>query len=408
MNALLQQVQDLESEIKTKDREIGTLATQVHALEDQLSDIPPTLSEQDKQFYITTAIHYTNGLPHIGHAYENITADVLARYHRIFGREVFFLTGTDEHGQKIAQTAEAAGMTALALCDKYSAVFEQLARDLNCSNDHFIRTTSLEHKKCARQAFTLAMEAGDIYLDQYEGWYNVREETFVTDNEAKLSDFKDPTSGVPLKKMAEESYFFKMSRYQERLVAHFHAFPDFLQPEAHRQIILQRLDEPLRDLSVSRNTFQHGIPLPNDSRHVLYVWFDALSNYLSGIQAFEPASKTRNFWPASCHIIGKDIVWFHAVIWPCMLMSMGLPLPKQVFAHGFVSASDGRKMSKSLGNTVDPYDMIQKYGLETFRFFCCRETPYGHDMPFSESDLINIHNSELADTLGTCVCVCVC
>lgn len=359
------------------------------------------LSVQES-FYITTAIHYTNGKPHMGHAYENITADVIARYHRIVGRQVYFLTGTDEHGQKIATTAEGLDKKPIELCDEYAAIFEQLTKDLNMSNDRFIRTTSEEHKKVAQWAFQKALDNGDIYLGQYEGWYNVREETFVSENDAKLMDYKDEVTGKALSKMKEESYFFRMSKYQDRLKKHILENPEFIQPEDRRLVILQRLDEPLLDLSVSRNTFSHGVPLPNDDSHVMYVWFDALSNYLSGIQ-YPDGGKASQFWPANVHIIGKDIVWFHAVIWPCLLMSIDLKLPKTIYGHGFVSAADGRKMSKSIGNVIDPYEIMNKYSLDTFRYFICRETPYGKDMPFSESDLINIHNSELADTLGNLV-----
>ncbi|KAF0689156.1 Aste57867_19428 [Aphanomyces stellatus] len=375
-----------------------SLKKQMDALDVAAVDVH--VSSEEK-FYITTAIHYTNGMPHIGHAYENVTSDVIARYHRTFGRDVFFLTGTDEHGQKIAQTAEAQGMTPLELCDKYSGIFQQLAKDLNMSNDHFIRTTSKQHKDFAQYLFNRAEENGDIYKGTYEGWYNVREETFVTETEAQQTDYKDPTSGTPLKKMQESSYFFRMSKYQERLVAHYHAHPEFLQPEVHRQIILKRLEEPLLDLSASRTTFSHGVPLPNDPAHVMYVWFDALSNYLSAIDY--PHGDLAKYWPASVHVIGKDITWFHCVIWPCILMSAGIPLPTRVFAHGFVNARDGTKMSKSIGNIVDPYDMMSKFGVDSFRYFLVRGAKYGSDMPFSEDEFFNIHNAELADTLGNLV-----
>lgn len=398
MEDLSKRIAELEARLTEKDDKIAKLEAEANSLETNVDDV---VSVYPREFYITTAIHYTNGQPHVGHAYENITADVIARYHRIFGRQVFFLTGTDEHGQKIGQTAEALGIQPIELCDKYSKVFQGLTADLNISNDHFIRTTSEPHKEFAQWAFQKAIDAGDIYLGHYEGWYNVREETFVTESEAQKSEYKDPTSGVPLKKMKEESYFFRMSKYQQRLIDHFHQNPNFLLPQVRRQTILQRLEEPLMDLSVSRNTFKHGIPLPNDPEHVMYVWFDALSNYLSGIGY--PNGPNAHFWPAGVHIIGKDIVWFHAVIWPCMLMSLGLELPKMIFGHGHVSAGDGRKMSKSLGNVVDPYRVMEKYSLDTFRYFICRETPYGNDMAFSELDLILLHNAELADALGNLV-----
>lgn len=358
-------------------------------------------TQKKETFYITTAIHYTNGSPHIGHAYENITSDVIARYHRMYGRDVFYLTGTDEHGQKIAQTAEAQGITPQELCDKYSSVFQQLTHDLNMSNDFFIRTTSEKHKKFVQWIFQRALDNGDVYLGKYEGWYNVKEEMFVTEAEAQTTEYKEPATGIPYKKMQEESYFFRMSKYQERLVKFHQENPTFLQPEVRRQEILKRLEEPLQDLSCSRTTFSHGVPLPNDPKHVMYVWFDALSNYLSAIDY--PDGPNAKYWPANVHIIGKDIVWFHTVIWPCILMSANLPLPKRVYAHGFVNAKDGTKMSKSIGNVVDPYAVIEKFGLESFRFFLVRGSKFGADMPFSEDDLLNVHNAELADNLGNLV-----
>lgn len=392
--SLMDRVAQLEVEAQQKNARIS-------ALQQQVKKAVTEEAKNRETFYLTTAIHYTNGMPHMGHAYENVTSDVIARYHRVFGRDVFFLTGTDEHGQKIAQTAEAAGMTPQELCDKYSNVFQQLTRDLNMSNDDFIRTTSERHKQFAQWLFQRALDNGDVYLGNYEGWYNVREETFVTETEAQMTDYKDPTTGTPFKKMQEQSYFFKMSKYQKRLVQHFHDHPEFLQPEVRRQEILRRLEEPLQDLSASRTTFSHGIPLLNDPKHVMYVWFDALSNYLSALGY--PDNERSKFWPASVHIVGKDITWFHCVIWPCILMSCNIPLPKRVFAHGFVNAKDGTKMSKSIGNVIDPYEMIGKYGIDSFRYFIVRSTRYGQDMPFSENDLVNIHNSELADTLGNLV-----
>ncbi|POM79729.1 Methionine-tRNA ligase, partial [Phytophthora palmivora] len=387
---LAARVEQLEVAQQQQDVRVEQLQSQVEAAK-----------PSRETFYLTTAIHYTNGLPHMGHAYENVCADVISRYHRVFGRDVYFLTGTDEHGQKIAQTAEAAGVTPQELVDKYANIFQQLTKDLNMSNNNFIRTTSDVHKKFSQWLFQRALDKGDVYLGTYEGWYNVREEMFVTETEAQLTDYKDPTTGTPFKKMQEESYFFKMSKYQDRLIKHYEENPDFIQPEVRRQELLRRLKEPLQDLSASRNTFTHGIPLLNDPKHVMYVWFDALANYLSAIGY--PDGPNARYWPANVHIIGKDITWFHCVIWPCILMSTGIPLPKRVFAHGFVNAKDGSKMSKSVGNVIDPYEMISKYGLESFRYFIVRSAKFGQDMPFSEDDLINIHNSELADTLGNLV-----
>mmetsp|Transcript_54949 Transcript_54949/g.112203 ORF Transcript_54949/g.112203 Transcript_54949/m.112203 type:complete len:903 (+) Transcript_54949:99-2807(+) len=357
-----------------------------------------------EQYYITTAINYTNGNPHMGHAYEAVMSDILARWHRVYGRQVFYLTGTDEHGQKIAQTAEGLGMKPIEICDKYADAFQQLNKRLNVSNDFYIRTTMDQHKKCAQALFVRAIEKGDIYLDTYEGWYNVREETFVTENEAQMSDYKDPSSGVPLTKMTEESYFFRMSKYQEKLLAHIEANPEFVQPSYRKNEILAKLKEPLRDLSVSRTTFDWGVPLPehpflkSEKKHVMYVWFDALTNYVSGTGW--PDGPNAKFWPAACHLIGKDIIWFHCVIWPCMLMSCDLPLAKAVFAHGFINDKEGKKMSKSLGNVIDPHEQLDKFSCDSFRFYLAYASPFGQDIPFSEEGLALMHNSELADSLG--------
>ncbi|CEM01471.1 unnamed protein product [Vitrella brassicaformis CCMP3155] len=353
------------------------------------------------RYAITTAINYTNGPPHMGHAYEAVTSDVIARYHRIYGRRVFFLTGTDEHGQKIANTAEKMDKTPIEICDLYAQGFQDLNARLYVSNDFYVRTSSAKHKKVAQLVWEKAVEAGDIYLDNYEGWYNVREETFVTENEAKALDFKDPSTGLPLKRMQEPSYFFRMSKYHERLVQHIKSNPSFINPPIRRNEILARLEEGLADLSISRTTFSWGVEVPGAPGHVMYVWFDALTNYLSGMDWPDGANK--DFWPANVHVIGKDIVWFHTVIWPCMLMSTGIPLPESVFAHGFVHAADGRKMSKSFGNVVDPNHLLDKYPADTFRFFLVREAKYGTDLPFSEDALIDHHNAVLADTLGNLV-----
>ncbi|CAH0484565.1 unnamed protein product [Peronospora farinosa] len=396
----MSRIEDLVTRVDKFERTQQQQITRLERLEQMMTEME-VLKPKRETFYLTTAIHYTNGLPHMGHAYENVCSDVISRYHRVFGRDVYFLTGTDEHGQKIAQTAEAAGVTPQELVDKYAAIFQQLTKDLNMSNNNFIRTTSDVHKKFAQWLFQRALDRGDVYLGNYEGWYNVREETFVTETEAQLTDYKDLTTGTPFKKMKEESYFFKMSKYQDQLVKHIEENPEFLQPEVRRQELLRRLKEPLQDLSASRNTFTHGIPLLSDPKHVLYVWFDALANYLAAIGY--PDGPDARYWPANVHIIGKDITWFHCVIWPCILMSTDIPLPKRVFAHGFVNAKDGSKMSKSIGNVIDPYEMINKYGLESFRYFIVRSAKFGQDMPFSEDDLINIHNSELADTLGNLV-----
>lgn len=364
--------------------------------------IVPIDSPKEK-FYLTTAINYTNGSPHIGHAYEAICSDVICRYHRIYGRDVFFLTGTDEHGQKIAQTAEKMGMSPIEICDLYSKQFKELNLSLNISNDFFIRTTTHEHKAIAQNVWKLSQAKGDIYLDTYTGWYNIREETFITEFEAQASDYKDPMSGVPLQKMEEVSYFFKMSKYQQALIDHINNHPEFIQPDFRRNEILARLKEPLTDLSTSRTTFSWGVPVPGDESHVMYVWFDALTNYLSGV-GYTTCNLLSRFWPADVHVIGKDITWFHCVIWPCILMSAGIALPKTVFAHGFVVAGDGRKMSKSLGNVIEPLQLIKQFpNADTFRFYTVKGACFGRDLRFDLDAMNDCHNSDLADTLGNLV-----
>jgi methionyl-tRNA synthetase len=356
-----------------------------------------------ENFSITTAINYANGAPHMGHAYEGLSADVIARYHRAYGRPTLFQTGADEHGQKISDAAIAAECKPIELCDKHVKMFQDLNVILRVENDVYNRTTSEKHKRCCRELFERSEKNGDIYLDTYTGWYNVREETFITETEAKETDYKDPVSGKPLKQMEEESYFFRQSKYQERLIKHIEENQEFIQPESKRGEILYRLkNDDLRDLSVSRTTFDWGIPVPGNSKHVLYVWFDALTNYITGCD-FPDGENFKKFWPASVHIIGKDIIWFHCVIWPCMLMSCNIALPKAVFAHGFVTAADGQKMSKSIGNVVDPLDVLERCSPDTFRYALMRNGIYGSDIPFSEESMTLIHNADLADTLGNLV-----
>lgn len=362
------------------------------------------------KFYLTTAINYTNGSPHFGHAYEAVVADCIARYNRIAGRDVFFLTGTDEHGQKISDTAANLNppVTPLQLCDKYVAEFQNLNKKLTISNDFYIRTTMEKHEECAKQVWKLCAEKGDIYLGKYEGWYSKREERFVTETEAQTMNYMDGTS--PLIKTSEPSYFFRLSKYQDFVIKHITENPEFIFPQEKRNEILDRLKEPLNDLSISRTTFNWGVPIPNsfdgksndvDENHVMYVWFDALTNYLSGIDY--PNSKLAYHWPADIHLIGKDIAWFHAVIWPCMLFSANIELPKRIVCHGFVNGPDGRKMSKSWGNVVDPVVILQKYTSDTVRYFMLKEGAFGSDFNFSEKSLQDRYNGELANNFGNLV-----
>ncbi|XP_026193897.1 uncharacterized protein LOC34619189 [Cyclospora cayetanensis] len=352
-------------------------------------------------YYITTAIAYTNGTPHMGHAYEYLAADALARYHRLAGFNVKYVTGTDEHGMKIADAAANAGVPTQQFVDAHAAEFVELLRKLNSSHDQFVRTSSDEHKAVSQWLWKACRDKGDIYLGTYSGWYNRREEAFVSERDAKATDFKDPVTNKPLERMQEESYFFKMGRYQERLIEHIKSHPGFVAPVEKENEILRRLQEPLHDLSCSRASFTWGVPVPDDERHVMYVWFDALTNYLTGLNPLVSGSpEFRSLWPASLHLIGKDIIWFHCVIWPCMLMSAGLPLPKRVFAHGFVLGPEGEKMSKSLGNVVLPEDALAVCPADSFRFFLLRDARYGCDMRFDMSAMRATHNNELANTIG--------
>jgi methionyl-tRNA synthetase len=338
-------------------------------------------------FYVTTAINYTNGPGHMGHAYEATTSDVIARYQRALHSShhgVYFVTGSDEHGQKIAEAAERENVSPIEICNKYVTGFQVLNQRLLISNDDYIRTTSARHKLTAQELWLRCAAADDIYLDTYTGWYNIREETFVTETDAALNNYTDPVSGLPYKRVEEESYFFRMSAYKDRLIQYIEIDnPNFIQPINHKNQILQRLkSDDLRDLSISRTTFNWGITVPNGfhDNHVMYVWMDALSNYLTGVNGLGviqndnesttlTTSNLQQFWPANVHIIGKDILWFHTVIWPCLLFSANISPPCTVFAHGFVNDKDGIKMSKSIGNVVDPHDMLDKFDVDTFRWY---------------------------------------
>jgi len=348
-------------------------------------------------YYVTTPIYYVNDVPHIGHAYTTLAADVLARYKRLKGFEVFFLTGTDEHGQKVEKAANAAGETPLELADRVMKRFQSLWEKLEISYTDFIRTTQERHKKGVSELFSRVLEKGDIYLGEYEDWYCTPCETFWT--ETQLIDFKCPDCNRPTEKLKEESYFFRMSKYQEQLLAHIEANPEFIQPKSRRNEILSFVRDGLRDLSVSRTTFTWGIPVPGNEKHVIYVWFDALTNYITALGYPEEGGDFGTFWPADAHLIGKDILRFHAVYWPTFLMAAGLPIPKRVFAHGWWTV-EGQKMSKSLQNVVEPNMLVDKYGVDAVRYFLLREVPFGLDGDFSHAALVNRINSDLANDLG--------
>jgi len=352
-------------------------------------------------FYITTAIHYPNGKPHIGHAYETIAADVIARFQRASGREVRFQTGTDEHGLKIAQKARDLGITPRELCNEMSQYFRDLFDKLNISYDRFIRTTEDPHH-LASQALWKAMDAnGDLYLDRYEGWYSIRDEAYYDESELVPGEGDEKLSpqGTPVEWTVEESWFFRLSAYQDRLLALYRDDPNFIQPESRRNEVLRFVEGGLRDLSVSRTSFDWGVKVPGAENHVMYVWVDALTNYLTGLGYPDNTPDMAKFWPADLHLIGKDIVRFHTVYWPAFLMSAGLPLPKQVFGHGFL-LNRGQKESKSLGNVTDPVDLADRFGVDVLRYFLMREISFGQDGSYSPEAIVTRGNAELANSFG--------
>ncbi len=351
----------------------------------------------NRTYYITTPIYYVNDVPHIGHAYTTLAADVLARYKKMRGYDVFFLTGSDEHGQKVEKAANSAGETPLELADRVVKRFQSLWERLDIDYTDFIRTTQERHKKGVSHLFTKVMEKGDIYLGEYEDWYCTPCEAFWT--ETQLMDGKCPDCNRPVDKLKEESYFFRMSKYQDQLLAHIEANPDFIQPKSRRNEIISFVKEGLRDLSVSRTSFTWGIPVPGNDKHVIYVWFDALTNYITALGYPDEAGNFGTYWPVDVHLIGKDILRFHAVYWPTFLMAAELPLPRKVFAHGWWTV-EGQKMSKSLQNVVEPNMLIEKYGVDAVRYFLLREVPFGLDGDFSHTALVHRINSDLANDLG--------
>ena len=362
--------------------------------------VPDPICMPRDKFYITTAISYPNGRPHIGHAYELIATDALARFHRHDGKDVFFLTGTDEHGIKMLQAAKQEGIPAPELADRNAAEFQRMATHLNASNDDFIRTTEARHKR-ACQAIWEAMEArGDIYKDTYAGWYSVRDEAYYGEDETELRDGERyGPQGTPVVWVEEESYFFRLSLYGERLLAHYQENPEFIGPAERRNEIVNFVRSGLRDLSMSRTTFDWGVPVPGDERHVMYVWVDALTNYITALGYPDSEHERWPYWPADLHVIGKDITRFHAIYWPAFLLSAGLPLPRRVFGHGFVF-NRGEKMSKSIGNVIDPFALVDHYGLDQVRYFLLREVPFGQDGSYSHDAIVNRINADLANDLG--------
>ena len=357
-----------------------------------------------KPFYITTAISYPNGAPHIGHAYEVITTDVIARYKRLDGFDVRFLTGVDDHGQKMVQTAKARGMTALELANEMAPKFIAMTEQLDISNDDFIRTSENRHIRSCQTIWQKMADKGDIFRSTYSGWYSVRDEAYYGEDELTEGEGgqKLAPTGTPVEWMEEETYFFRLSAYADKLLKLYEEQPDFIQPGSRRNEIVSFVKRGLNDLSVSRarSKLDWGIEVPGDPDHVMYVWIDALTNYITAVGYPDTDSELfRKYWPADVHIIGKDIVRFHAVIWPAMLMAADIELPKAVFGHGFMN-NRGEKMSKSVGNVIDPFAITDTYGVDQIRYFMCREVSYGQDGSYSHDTVVNRINAELANDLG--------
>lgn len=353
------------------------------------------------KFYLTTAIHYTNGPPHIGHAYEMVSADAIARFKRLDGYDVFAMTGTDEHGQKVQRTAAQNGLSPKDFVDGIATRFEEMEQRLGCSFDRFIRTTDADHLPSTQELWRRMEANGDIYLAKYSGWYSVRDEAFYGEEETTLQP--DGTrlggQGTPVEWVEEESYFFRLKAYQDKLLALYRDVPDFVSPETRRNEIVSFVQSGLEDLSISRTTFDWGLPVPGDPKHVMYVWVDALNNYVTGCGFPDETNPRWHYWPADVHIIGKDIVRFHTVYWPAFLMSAGLPLPKRVFGHGFL-LNKGAKMSKSVGNVVDPFALADIYGVDQLRYFFLREVSFGQDGNYSHEAIVGRINADLANDLG--------
>ena len=354
-------------------------------------------------FYVTTAIAYPNGAPHVGHAYEYIATDAIARFKRLDGFDVRFLTGTDEHGLKMAQTAAAEGIPTPAFARRNSDAFQRLQEMLNISFDRFIRTTDPDHYSASTAIWQRMADNGDIYLDTYSGWYSVRDERFFTEAETTVGadGIRVATeTATPVTWTEEQTYFFRLSAYTEPLLALYAEHPDFIAPEVRRNEVVSFVSGGLRDLSISRTSFDWGVPVPEDPAHVMYVWVDALTNYLTGAGFPDTESALyQRYWPADLHMIGKDIIRFHAVYWPAFLMSAGIPLPRRVFAHGFLY-NRGEKMSKSVGNVVDPVALVESFGVDQVRYFLLREVPFGQDGSYSEDAIIGRINADLANELG--------
>jgi methionyl-tRNA synthetase len=351
-------------------------------------------------YYITTAIAYPNGVPHVGHAYEAIATDALARFQKLDGKDVFFLTGTDEHGQKMVQTAARENMPVAELATRNAARFKEMDGVFNISYDRFIRTSEEAHHRSTQELWKRMAANGDIYLDSYAGWYSVRDEAYYAEDETTVGEDKvrRGPQGTPVEWVEESSYFFKLSAYQDRLLALYEA-TDFIGPESRKNEVTSFVRGGLKDLSISRTTFDWGIKVPGDDKHVMYVWVDALTNYITGVGFPDEGDTNWKYWPADVHIIGKDIIRFHAVYWPAFLMSAGIPVQKRVYAHGFLF-NRGEKMSKSVGNVVDPFNLAEQYGVDQVRYFLLREVAFGSDGSYNHEAIVNRINADLANDLG--------
>ena len=361
----------------------------------------PITAPAKNSFYITTAIAYPNGVPHIGHAYEAIATDALARFARLDGKDVFFLTGTDEHGLKMVQTAEAEKLPTMEVATRNAQRFKEMDECLNVSFDRFIRTTEKQHHRSSQEIWRRMADSGDIYLDSYAGWYSVRDEAYYAEDETTVGEdqVRRGTQGTPVEWVEERSYFFRLSAFQDRLLKLYESQPDFIGPDSRKNEVVSFVKGGLRDLSISRTTFDWGVKVPGDEEHVMYVWVDALTNYITGVGFPDESDPDWRYWPADLHIIGKDIIRFHAVYWPAFLMSAGIAVQKRVFAHGFLF-NRGEKMSKSVGNVVDPFNLADQYGVDQMRYFFLREVPFGQDGSYNHEAIVARINADLANDLG--------
>jgi methionyl-tRNA synthetase len=360
-----------------------------------------TLSKRKTTYYITTAIAYPNGAPHIGHAYEAIATDALARFQELDGKDVFFLTGTDEHGLKMVQTALNEGTTPEILAERNADRFKEMDRRLNVKFSRFIRTTEEQHHRSVQEMWKRMEAKGDIYLSSYTGWYSVRDEAYYAEDEIAIGEdqVRRGPQGTPVEWVEERSYFFRLSKYQKKLLAFYKRKPNFIGPDSRKNEVISFVNSGLRDLSISRTNFNWGVKVPNDSEHVMYVWVDALTNYITGVGFPDEQDANWRYWPADVHVIGKDIIRFHAVYWPAFLMSAGIPVQKRVYAHGFLF-NRGEKMSKSVGNVVDPFNLADQYGVDQIRYFFLREVPFGQDGNYNHEVIVARTNADLANDLG--------